>query len=75
MPMPDTPITVNLNETPDIQVNLFSEIALYPVPPVNKLSETVNLFLSKVIRLNIRINSCLSQNFLAQGRANTINIL
>jgi hypothetical protein len=58
--MPDTPIAVNVDETSDVKVNLFSKLTLNPMLVVNKHPETINLFFSKAIRLSIRINASLS---------------
>jgi len=58
--MPDTSIATNLNEPLDIKVNLFSKLTLNLILMVNKLSETVDLFISKAIRLNIRIDTASS---------------
>jgi len=73
--MPDTPIATNIDEALDIKVNLFSKLPLNLILPVNKLPETISLLFSKVTRLNIRIDTRLSKNPLAQGRANAINML
>jgi len=75
MTMPDTPIATNIDEALDVKVNLFSKLPLNPMLPVNKLPKTINLLFSKAIRLSIRINTSLSKNPLAQGRANAIDIL
>jgi hypothetical protein len=58
--MPDTPVAANVDETPDVKVNLFSKLTLHPMLVVNKLSEPINLFFSKAVRLSIRINTGLS---------------
>jgi len=60
MTVPDTPIAANFAEALDIKVNLFSKLTLNLILMVNKLSETVDLFISKAIRLNIRIDTALS---------------
>jgi len=60
MTMPDTPIAANLAEALDIKGDLFSKLTLNLILPVNKLSETINLFVSKAVRLGIRINTGLS---------------
>jgi hypothetical protein len=73
--MSDTPIATNLGETLDIKVNIFSKLALNLIIMVNELSEAINLIFGKAIRLGISIDASLSQNFLAQARANTIDIL
>jgi hypothetical protein len=57
MAVPDTAVTANLYETLDVKSNLFSEITLNPVLPVNKLAKTVNLVFGKVAHFNIRINT------------------
>jgi len=58
--MPDTPVATNIDETLDIKVNLFSKLTLNLTLMVNKLSETINLFFTKAIRLSIRIDTSLS---------------
>jgi len=60
--MSNTPIATNIDETPDVKVNLFSKLTLNPMlmVMVNKLPETINLFFSKAIRISIRINTSLS---------------
>jgi len=60
MTMPDTPIATYLNKTLDIKVNLFSKLTLNLMLPVNNLSETINLFIGKVIHLGIRTDTGLS---------------
>jgi len=64
MTTPDALVATNLNEALDVKVDLFSMLALNPILPVNKLAKTVNLILSKVIHLNIRVDTSLSQNLL-----------
>jgi hypothetical protein len=73
--MPGTTVATNLNETLDIQVNLFPKFTLNLILPVNNLPETINLVFSKAIRLGLSIDTGLSQNPPAQGRANAIDIL
>jgi hypothetical protein len=75
MAMPDTPIATNLNETLDIEVNLFSQVTLNYILTVNNLPEAINLVFSEAIRLGISTNTRLSQNPLAQGGTNAIDIL
>jgi len=75
MTMPDTPIATNLNKALDVEVNLFSKLTLNIIPPVNNLSETINLAFSQVTHLSIWINASLCQNPLAQARTNAIDIL
>jgi len=58
--MSDTPVAANINETPDVKVNLFSKLSFNLILVVNNLPETVNLFFAKAIRLSIRINTSLS---------------
>jgi len=60
MTMSDTPVAANINETPDVKVNLFSKLSFNLILVVNNLPETVNLFFAKAIRLSIRINTSLS---------------
>jgi len=60
MTVPDTPIATNFAEALDIKVNLFSKLTLNLILMVNKLSETINLAFSKVIRLSIEIDTSLS---------------
>jgi hypothetical protein len=73
--MPDAPIATNLNKALDVEVNLFSQVTLNPIPPVNNLAEAINLFLSEVAYLGIWINTSLLYNLVAQARANAIDIL
>jgi len=73
--MPGTTVATNLNETLDIQVNLFSKFTLNLILPVNNLPETINLVFSKAIRLGLSIDTDLSQNLPTQGRSNAIDIL
>jgi len=54
--MPDTPIATNINETPDVKVNILSKFTLNPMLTANELPETINLLFGKVIRLSTRIN-------------------
>jgi hypothetical protein len=68
-------VAPDLDKALNIQVDLFSEFTFNLAFPVNNLADTVNLGFGKVIRLNIRTNAGLSQNLLALGRSNTINIL
>jgi len=58
--MPNTPVATNVDETPDVKVNIFSKLTLNLMLMVNKLPETINLFFGKAIRLSIRINTSLS---------------
>jgi len=60
MTMSNTPVAANINETPDVKVNLFSKLSFNLILVVNNLPETVNLFFAKAIRLSIRINTSLS---------------
>jgi hypothetical protein len=75
MTMPDTPIATNLSKAFDVEVNLFSKVTLNIIPPVNNLSQTINLFFSQVTYLSIWINASLCQNPLAQAGTNAIDIL
>jgi hypothetical protein len=75
MPMPNTSVATNLNETTNIKVNLFPKFTLNLILPVNDLSKTINLALRKVTRLSLSIDTGLSQNPPAQGRADAIDIL
>jgi hypothetical protein len=59
MTMPGTSITTNLNKAFNIKVNRFSKLTLNPVLPVNKLTETINLFFGEAVRLSIRIDTSL----------------
>jgi hypothetical protein len=52
--VPDTSVATNLDETLDVKVDLFSKLTLNPVPPVNQLSETINLIFSEAIHPSIR---------------------
>jgi len=63
--MPETSVTTNLNETLDVKVDLFSKLTLDAVLSVNKLSKAINLILSKVVHLNVRVDASLGQNLLA----------
>jgi len=57
MTMPDTPIAPDINEALDIKVNLFPELSLDGIFPVDKLSEVINLLFGKVISFSIRADS------------------
>jgi len=75
MTMPDTPIATNLNKALDIEVNFLSKLPLNIIPPVNNLSDTIDLLFSQVTYLSIGIDASLCQNLLAQARTNAIDIL
>jgi len=70
-----TPIATNFNKAFDIEVDLFSKLPLNPILPVNNLPETINLPFSKLIRLNLGIDTSLSQNPLTQSGSNAIDML
>jgi hypothetical protein len=63
--MPDTTVAPDLSEALDIKVNFFSQLTLNPVLAVNKLSEMVDFFFSKVTHLGIRTDISLRYNLLA----------
>jgi len=63
MAMPESTIAPDFNETLEIKVNLFPELTLNPVLPVNKLPETVNFLFGKFIYLGLRTDVSLSQDF------------
>jgi len=60
MAMSGASVATNLNETFDIKVNLFSKVTFNLILSVNQLSETINLIFSKVIHLNIWLDTRLS---------------
>jgi hypothetical protein len=63
--MPDTSVAPDLSEALEIKVNFFSQLTLNPVLVVNKLSEAVDFFFSKVTHLSIRTDISLRDNLLA----------
>jgi len=75
MTVPATAVAPDFNEAFDIEVNLFAEVALDRVLPVNNFPEADHFFLSEVAYLGLRADISLSYNLLAQGTADTINIL
>jgi hypothetical protein len=75
MAVPVTPIATNLDKALNVKVNLFSEVTLNPVLSVNYLPQAINLILSEVVQLSFRAYFGLSQDFLAQGRADAVNVL
>ncbi len=75
MAMPDAPIATNLNKAFDVEVNLFSQLTLNIILPVNNLPETIDLFFSQVAYLGRGIDPSLGYNLLAQAGTNAIDIL
>jgi hypothetical protein len=75
MPMPDASVAANLNETLNVEVDLFSKLALNPVLTVNSLTKAINFVFSQVADLDIGIDTSLSQNLLTYARTNAVNIL
>jgi|TARA_B100002003_G_scaffold179019_1_gene166954 hypothetical protein len=75
MAVPHTPIAANFDKTFDIKVNLFPEFSLDHTFTVNNLSEAINLIFGKSVRLNLSIDTSLSQNLMTQSGANAIDIL
>jgi len=75
MTMPDTSVASDLNQTLDVEIDLFSQFPLNPILPVDSLSEAVDFLLGKVIHLGLRSDAGLSENLLAQCTANTIDVL
>jgi len=60
MAVPDTPIAANFNKAFDIKVNLSSKLPLNLILTVNNLPEAINLYFSKIIGINLRIDTSLS---------------
>jgi len=75
MAVPVTPITANLDEAFDVKITLFSKLTLNLIAPVNYLTETINLIISEVVHLGLRVDAGLRQNLVAQGTPNAMNIL
>ena len=57
--MPYTPVATNLNKTLDVEVNLFSNLTLNLILPVNKLSDMINLIFSKTTHSSIMADTSL----------------
>jgi len=70
--MPETTVAANLDESLDIEINLLSEFAFYPVTLINNLADSVYLIISEVSHPGIWIDTSLRQDFLAQSRSNAI---
>ena len=75
MAMPEPAITANLDQALDIEINLFSKVTLNPVLFVDNLSKVIDFLLGKVLNPRIRGDLGLSQNPLAQGGTDAVNIL
>jgi len=54
MTVPTTPVAANLDETLNVEVNLFSKLTLNLVLSVNQLSESINFFFSQLVYLTLR---------------------
>jgi hypothetical protein len=73
--VPEPAVAANLDEALDVEVNLFSELALNAIVFIDNLAEPVELILGEFIYLGLRCYLGLSQNLLAQGGAEAIDIL
>lgn len=73
--MPEAAVAANLDEAFDIKGNLFSKFTFNPVLPVNYLTKTVYLTLGKAVCLGIGADVSLRQNLMAQGGADSVDVL
>jgi hypothetical protein len=73
--VPGTAVAADFDKPLDIEINLFSEISLYPVRFIDNFPELIDFNLGKVLYPCIRRDIRLGQDFLAQGRADTVDIL
>jgi hypothetical protein len=73
--VPHTAVTANLNQSADIKVCLFSEIAFNRELTINDLTNLVDLFLGQIVSLDIMFNPGLIQYLFAIGRADSKQIL
>jgi len=54
--MPAASITTNLDKPLDVEVDLLPELPLHPISLIDELADTVNLLLTKLSHLGIRID-------------------
>jgi len=62
MAVPEATIAANFHQAFDIKVNLFSQLPLNAIFPVNNLPKTINFLLGESVRLNLSIDISLSQD-------------
>jgi hypothetical protein len=60
MAVPEATIAANFHKAFDVKVNLFSQLPLNAIFPVNNLPQAINLLFGKSVRLNLSINISLS---------------